>query len=149
MDTTLSRAIDRLRDAGYKITNARRAVLSVLCESHDHLTSAEVLDRVDARDRSVGRASVFRTLDLLTELAIVRPTYLEARTPHYVLMPTDGHHAHIICTGCQNVIELVECQVTELLNKIAGEHSLILTGHLLELYALCASCMRTSASPGI
>jgi len=138
--TSVERALTRLRDAGYKITNARRTVVSVLCESSGHLTSAEVLNRVEARDPAIGRASVFRTLDLLTDLAIIRPTYLEPRTPNYVVMPTDGHHAHIVCTVCSKVIELDECHVSELLDDIASRYDLLLTGHLLELYGLCPDC---------
>ena len=138
--TSVERALTRLRDSGYKITNARRTVLSVLCESSGHLTSAEVLDRVEARDPAIGRASVFRTLDLLTDLAIIRPTYLEPRTPNYVVMPTDGHHAHIVCTTCSKVIELDECHVRELLDSIASQYDLQLTGHLLELYGACSDC---------
>ncbi len=134
------RAMHRLSAAGYRLTNARRTVVAVLCESEGHLTSAEVLARVQSRDASIGRASVFRTLELLTELAVVRPTYLEARTPHYVVMPTDGHHAHIVCVQCSRVIELVDCHVEGQLAEIAARHGVSLTGHLLELYGMCEAC---------
>jgi Fur family ferric uptake transcriptional regulator len=137
---SIDRAIGRLRDAGYKLTNARRTVLDVLFESDGHLTSAEVLARVEAHDPGIGRASVFRTLDLLSKLGIVRPTYLEPRTPNYVVLPTDGHHAHIVCTRCHAVIELGECRVGDLIDDLAGQHHVRLTGHLLELYGLCANC---------
>lgn len=138
--TSIERALDRLRESGYKITNARQTVVSVLCESPGHLTSAEVLERVEARDPAIGRASVFRTLDLLTDLAIIRPTYLEPRTPNYVVMPTDGHHAHLVCTYCNQVVELDECHVSELLDDVAARYDFQLTGHLLELYGCCSDC---------
>ncbi|MEJ2151199.1 MAG: transcriptional repressor, partial [Chloroflexota bacterium] len=64
----LDAALQRLRDAGYKITGARRAVLSVLHESGGHITSSDIVERVKAHDPTVGRASVFRTLELLTNL---------------------------------------------------------------------------------
>ena len=95
---------------------------------------------MDTFDRTIGRASVFRTLELLTSLSIVRPTYLEPRTPVYVLMPSDGHHAHLICTRCSRVIELGECQVGELVDDLAAPHRFCLTGHLLELYGICPDC---------
>ncbi|MEP6988799.1 MAG: transcriptional repressor, partial [Chloroflexota bacterium] len=68
----------RLREAGHKLTNARLTVLNVLENNGGHLTSAEVLDQVDKIDSSIGRASVFRTLDLLTSLSIIRPTYMNS-----------------------------------------------------------------------
>lgn len=133
-------AIARLREAGYKITNARRTVLEVLCENQHHLTSADVLEQVETRDPDIGRASVFRTLDLLTELAIIRPTYLAPRTPNYILMPDNGHHAHIVCPQCSSVIELGDCEIEDLIQRIAAKHDLQITGHLLELYGICADC---------
>ncbi len=74
-EQTLSPRAQRLRDAGYKLTNARLTVLDAL-EDHDgHVTSTELLERVNALDPSIGRASVFRTLDLFTQLrSSARPT---------------------------------------------------------------------------
>src|SRR5688572_26665396 len=131
---------DRMRDAGHKLTNARLTVLNVLEDSGGHITSAEVLERVNAVDSSIGRASVFRTLDLLTSLSIIRPTYLHTSlTPTYVLMP-DGHHHHIICTNCNRVIEFEECALGNVEAKLEERLGVKLTGHLLEFYGLCDRC---------
>jgi Fur family transcriptional regulator, ferric uptake regulator len=132
---------DRMRDAGHKLTNARLTVLGVLEDSGGHITSAEVLERVNAVDPSIGRASVFRTLDLLTSLSIIRPTYLHTSlTPTYVLMP-DGHHHHIICTNCNRVIEFEECALGNVEAKLEERLGVKLTGHLLEFYGLCDHCL--------
>lgn len=131
---------DRMRDAGHKLTNARLTVLNVLEDSGGHITSAEVLERVSALDPSIGRASVFRTLDLLTSLSIIRPTYLHSSlTPTYVLMP-DGHHHHIICTNCNRVIEFEECALGNVEANLEKQLGVKLTGHLLEFYGLCDRC---------
>ncbi|GAB4516963.1 MAG: Fur family transcriptional regulator [Anaerolineae bacterium] len=130
----------RLRQAGYKLTNARLAVLEALEHHGGHMTSAEVLDAVAEIDASIGRASVFRTLDLLTSLAMIRPTYIESSaTPTYVLMP-EGHHHHIICTGCNRVIEFDNCGLSQLAQRLEAEFDVTLTGHLLEFYGLCENC---------
>ena len=139
-DELTPRAV-RLRDAGHKLTNARLTVLSVLEESGGHITSAEVLERVNAADPSIGRASVFRTLDLLTSLSIIRPTYMNSSlTPTYVLLP-DGHHHHIICTNCNRVIEFEDCGLGEIESKLEDRLHVKLTGHLLEFYGLCDRCL--------
>lgn len=131
----------RLREAGHKLTNARLTVLDVL-ENHDgHLTSAEVLELVDAIDPSIGRASVFRTLDLLTSLSIIRPTYMNSSmTPTYVLMP-DGHHHHIVCTNCNRIIEFENCGLGAIAAELEERLHVKLTGHLLEFYGLCDKCL--------
>lgn len=132
----------RLRDAGYKLTNARMTVLRVLEAGEGHLTSADVIDRVAELDDSIGRASVFRTLDLLTRLTIIRPTYIDSSTtPTYVLMP-EGHHHHIICTNCHRVIEFEECGLADLTDALQERYDIQLVGHLLEFYGVCQACQQ-------
>lgn len=135
----------QLRAAGYKVTNARRVVLEAIIELGGHVISAEVIDAVAAKDASVGRASVFRTLDLLTQLSIIRPTYIDtSATPQYVMMP-NGHHHHVICTNCARVIEFEDCGLSTLQKRLETELKLKITGHLLEFYALCKECMSNQA----
>jgi Fur family transcriptional regulator, ferric uptake regulator len=136
----LETALQKLRDAGYKITNARRAVLSTLHENGGHLTSAEVIEHVETDDPAIGRASIFRTLELLTNLAIIRPTYVNPTTPTYILMGQEGHHSHIICTRCDRLIELDECHVDQMMVEIETQHHIRLTGHLVEFYGICEKC---------
>ncbi len=137
---------DRLRAAGYKRTNARLTVLQVLEDGGGHMTSAEIVIAVAAIDATIGRASVFRTLDLLTRLAIVRPTYIEAGSgPVYVLMP-QGHHHHIICTICHQVIEFDDCGLGALAQRLETEYGVTLTGHLLEFYGECGVCSAENAA---
>ncbi len=130
----------RLRHAGYKLTNARVMVLQVLENSPGHITSADVLEWVHRMDDSIGRASVFRTLDLLTQLNIIRPTYIESSvTPHYVLLP-DGHHHHIVCTNCNRTIEFHDCELEQVKARLEARFNVQITGHLLEFFGRCETC---------
>ena len=140
LDQPLSPRAQRLRDAGYKLTHARLTVLAVLEDDDGHLTSTEVLERVTHLDPSIGRASVFRTLDLFTHLSIIRPTYIDSSvTPTYVFMP-NGHHHHIICTNCNRVIEFEDCGLDALTSELETRLNVHLTGHLLEFYGVCENC---------
>ena len=132
--------VQKLRGAGFKLTNARLTVLRVLEERGGHLTSAEVLEAVAKEDTNIGRASVFRTLDLFTRLAVIRPTYIDSSTtPTYVLMP-DGHHHHIICVNCNRVMEFDDCGLASLTQQLQDEFDMTITGHLLEFYGRCSDC---------
>ena len=136
---------ERLRDAGYKLTQARLTVLEVIEAQGGHITSAEVLDAVELVNPAIGRASVFRTLDLLTRLNIVRPTFIDtSTTPYYVLMP-DGHHHHIICVLCNRVVEFEDCNLSEFTKKLEAEYGFTISGHLLELYGKCLDCLSKHA----
>lgn len=131
----------RLRQAGYKLTHARLTVLEVILSMGGHCTSSDVLEAVAEIDESIGRASVFRTLDLLTQLGIIRPTYVDtSMTPQYVMMP-DGHHHHVICTRCNQVFEFKDCGLSDLSKQLEDKFNLEITGHLLEFYATCKTCM--------
>jgi Fur family transcriptional regulator, ferric uptake regulator len=141
MSEPLSPRAQRIHDAGHKLTNARLTVLNVLESSGGHITSAEVLEQVSESDPTIGRASVFRTLDLLTSLSIIRPTYMHSSmTPTYVLLP-DGHHHHIICTNCNRVIEFEDCGLSDIAAQLEARFHVKLTGHLLEFYGLCEQCL--------
>ena len=137
-----SRGLQKIKDCGYKLTGARQIVLQVLCENHSHLTSAEISRHVKEMNPKIGRASIFRALDLFTELSIIRPTYYESQSPHYIVLDEDGHHAHFICNQCDRVIEIEECQINSVLGELSAMHNLTMTGHVLEVYGICESCGR-------
>jgi Fur family transcriptional regulator, ferric uptake regulator len=132
--------IARIRAAGYKLTKARLTILDVIEDQGGHVTSAQVIDAVNKRAPDIGRASVFRTLDLLTRLCIVRPTFVDSsQSPSYVLLPQGRHH-HIICLSCSRVYEFEQCNVDEMLTELQHEYNVQISGHLLELYGVCAYC---------
>lgn len=131
--------VRRIRESGNKVTHARLTVLKALERYDGHPTSADVLDAVADIDDSVGRASVFRTLDLFTQLSIIRPTYVNTGAPQYVLLP-DGHHHHVVCLNCNRTIEFDECGLGELEARLEDELGVQLTGHLLEFYGVCKDC---------
>jgi Fur family transcriptional regulator, ferric uptake regulator len=148
MMNTFSPHALRLRDAGYKLTNARLTVLRVLEAVGGHITSAELLERVNAADPGIGRASVFRALDVFSRLAIVRPTYVEgSAAPIFVLLP-GGHHHHIICTVCNRVIEFDDCRLAALNAELETRYGFQLSGHLLEFFGLCANCKEQTLDSG-
>jgi len=143
MDKPLSPLARRIRDGGYKLTNARLIVLQVIEESHGHITSADIVERVAELDESIGRASVFRTLDMLTRLNIVRPSYIEgSQSPQYVLLH-EGHHHHIVCTNCHQTIEFHDCGLDKMTLALQQQYNVEITGHLLEFYGLCENCKPT------
>ena len=136
--------IEALRQAGYKITTARRIAISVLHDAGGHLTAPELVDAVQMREPSIGRSSVYRTLDLLTTLGLVQVSTLGGTTTTYILTPA-GHHHHIVCLKCRRTVEFDECLVGEFEQQLADRVDFHVEGHLLEIYGVCAQC-RTSAT---
>lgn len=136
-----SAAIRALKAAGYKITGPRQTILEILEQGNGHMTAAELLAAVESRDPSIGRASVFRTLDLMVKIGILWPSVQGGSTVHYMLMP-NGHHHHIICTRCEKRIEFEDCRLGELISALEEQYGVQIEGHLLELYGVCADCRK-------
>ena len=71
--TSVSPHIESLKRAGYRLTQARLTVLQVLEEERGHITSGDVLEKVEQINPAFGRASVFRTLELFTQSGAYSP----------------------------------------------------------------------------
>lgn len=133
--------IQRLKQAGYRLTQARLTILDILESERGHITSAALLEKVEQINPAIGRASIFRTLDLFTQLGIVRPTYINTSlTPTYVMM-RGGHHHHVVCTHCSRFVEFEDCGLETLAQNLEQSLNIQISGHLLEFYGICQSCL--------
>src|ERR687898_696720 len=63
--------IDRLAREGYRLTSPRQTIIKLVAPRHDHFSAQELWDEVRGQRRGIGRATVFRTLDLLAELGVL------------------------------------------------------------------------------
>jgi Fur family ferric uptake transcriptional regulator len=130
---------DKLVERGHRLTRARQEILAALAASGGHVTADDLAAQVNARAPEVGRMTVYRTLDLLTDLGLARPIFQGTGAAHYVLMPEGSHH-HLICNSCQQVIEFEDCTADDLLAQLAAQFNFAVRGHLLEVHGLCQDC---------
>jgi Fur family ferric uptake transcriptional regulator len=144
VDNTLSEIQLVLGERGYRLTAARRAVLQALISAGGHVSADELMCLVREAGSEVGRMTVYRTLDLLTELGLVRPVYQGTGAAHYIFF-RDGHHHHLVCTQCHAVIEVNACILTDIERRVAQNSEFEVCGHLLEIFGICSDCRRDSA----
>ncbi len=131
----------RLRLAGYKITPPRLAVLEVIEQKGEHLNPNEILEQAKAIHPALGRATVYRTLDLLTQLGVVRPIYVGESGPTYIR--ADGNHHHLVCSRCGQVVDFDQCVADQMTHELSARFGFEIMSHLLEFYGLCAKCSAT------
>ena len=124
---------------GYKLTAQRRAVLNAIVKSREHLTPAAVHKRAIQENPNVGLVTVYRTLDVLSEMGLVCRVHRGGRSRSYTLAPV-GHHHHMICTECGAVTDFTNCDLSELENKLSRETGFEIEGHLLEFSGRCLDC---------
>lgn len=133
--------VERLRSAGYKITPPRLAVLEVILQEGEHLNPNEILVRAQALHPGLGRATVYRTLEVLTQICIVRPIYVGENGPMYIR--AEGGHHHLVCSACGRIIDFDQCVAEEMVQELRERFDFEITSHLLEFYGLCAACRKS------
>jgi Fur family ferric uptake transcriptional regulator len=124
---------------GHRLTPARQIIIETLVDSGGHITADDLALQVQATAPHVGRMTVYRTLDLLTELGLTRPIFQGTGAAHYILM-VEGNHHHLICTRCHNVIEFENCTADELIQQLAAQFNFSIQSHLLEIHGICQAC---------
>ena len=129
-----------LRAAGYRLTQPRRAVLRVVAEATQALTPAQVHEQARAHYPQVGLVTVYRTLELLAELGLVRRFHTEGGCYGYVpvAMGTAGHH--LVCTSCHQAVEFPCTGMEETLAEVERLTGFSIQEHWLELFGLCPAC---------
>jgi Fur family transcriptional regulator, ferric uptake regulator len=139
--TTLTRAFQA---QGLKLTHSRLAVWRVLTNTTEHLKVAEVHRRARRIDSSIGLASVYRTMDLLERLQLVKHVHLDHRHRHYATA-TDGHCHHLACRTCGVVVEFSDCQADAMVRVLARRTKFRIEGHCMDFVGQCPACLRRSA----
>ncbi len=137
---------ETLNQEGMRLTHPRKVVMSILKDSSVPLSPQTIYQRcMEARDE-IGLVSVYRTLEVLSELGLVRRVHGYDDCHGYVLA-SPGHHHHLVCRGCEKAIEFSGAEdLANLLNRIEEETGYQVDGHLLQLYGLCPECQQEKQS---
>ena len=128
-----------MTEHGYRLTAARKAVIETLVECGGHISADQLAARVRTDAPQVGRMTVFRTLEVLGKIGVIRPVYQGTGAAHYVLMHKGSHH-HLICIRCHQVIDFDQCESGDLTQRLGQKFDFQVQSHLLEVYGLCKNC---------
>ncbi len=129
---------DRLRGSGYRLTPQRQLILGAV-EQLGHATPDEVLAAVREQASAVNASTVYRTLEVLEELGLVRHAHLSDRAPTY--HSTRGpEHFHLVCRNCDRVQSVDPDVASALLEALRREHGFeVDLGHLA-IFGRCTDC---------
>lgn len=133
------RLVWQLSQAGYRVTQPRRAVIRALVEDGGYSRPAEVHQRARAHCPSVGLVTVYRTLDLLSRMGSVRRIHADDGCHGYAVAE-HGHRHHLVCRTCGATVEFEGCDLSPFLARIGHDTGYVIEDHLLELVGLCAAC---------
>jgi Fur family transcriptional regulator, ferric uptake regulator len=134
----------RLREQGLRLTPQRQLILRAV-EELRHATPDEVLAHVRGQVSSVNASTVYRTLEVLEELGLVRHTHLSDRAPTYH-STLEHEHVHVVCRRCDSVRSSDTELVGPLVAALAEDGFAVDVGHLA-IFGECASCAARPSEP--
>ncbi|MGH2380970.1 MAG: Fur family transcriptional regulator [Candidatus Limnocylindria bacterium] len=138
-DTTAS----RLTAAGERVTQQRLVVAETLARAGRQLTAAQLYELVRDEQPSLGRATVFRTVERLVEAGVARRLELEGHVYAYVACQPEHHH-HLSCTTCGRVEEIPESWVQPIADRATRRLGFEIDDARIDFYGRCSAC-RASA----
>src|SRR5579859_5359871 len=140
------RFIDFLTGKRLRLTSQRRTIIDTAFSTRQHFTAEQLLAWSRQRDKSVSRATVYRTLPLLTESGLVREMDFgkdyKFYDPNYAEHP---NHNHIICNDCEKIVEFESDKIEKLENEISHKLGFAVKAQRLQITGSCEELKRLGA----
>jgi Fur family ferric uptake transcriptional regulator len=134
-----------LRSRGERITTPRLAVLSVLLHRPGHLSAEQIVAAVAQDEPAVHRASVYRALEMLTQIEVVAHVHLgHGGTAYHLATPHQSAHLHAQCDECGRVIDLPSDALEGATADISARTGFQLDPRHVALSGRCADCAASS-----
>jgi Fur family ferric uptake transcriptional regulator len=123
----------------FKLTRQRRAVLDAILDTQSRMSPAEVYERARRNCPDLGLATVYRTLEILDEIGVIRRVHMSDNCEGFA-PATLPHGHHVICIECGRVTEFEGCDISTVLTKAARQTGFHIEEHWLELMGTCDEC---------
>lgn len=125
--------------AGYRLTAPRRALARLIASRSGHFTADELLADANRGRHGLGRATIFRSLDVLAELGAVERLDLPSGE-HAFVACEPAHHHHVVCSSCGRSTEVSDLGLEGMAESIERETGYRIDAHRLELFGICPRC---------
>jgi Fe2+ or Zn2+ uptake regulation protein len=116
-------------------------VIKAMLEETGYLSPAEVYAQARIFHPGIGLVTVYRTLDLLAQIGLVRRIHTDGGC-HRFASASHGHHHHLVCRHCGETVEFEGCDLSPFLARLSHETGYLIEDHLLELLGACAACQQ-------
>lgn len=144
MPGTYEHICRELAEKEYKITPQRKVILQTLLSNPaEHLSAEEIYGLVKSKDPEIGLATVYRTLDLLSDIGILhKMQFGDGRSRYEIAQHREHQHHHLICYSCNSVIEFTDDLLETLEKTISEETGFQIMDHELKIYGHCKKCQQ-------
>ncbi len=125
-----------------RFTSQRAIIFDVFWHVEGHVSPEELYRMTKEKDPSIGQATVYRTLKLLSEAGIAQAVDFGDGVTRYEPYFGQGHHDHLICQECGQSVEVVDPDIEKLQENLAHRHGFTLSSHSMYLYGYCPQCAK-------
>jgi Fur family ferric uptake transcriptional regulator len=131
------------------VTVAREAILDMLAKTDKHMSAEDIYMKLHPVYPNIGLTTVYRTLEVLSNLAIIFKLDIGDGRARYELAESPkkpNHHHHLVCTGCRKIVDYSDFidQEVKLLQEtekeLSNKYNFRITNHLIQFYGLCGDC---------
>ena len=146
MAITLSDINKRLIEQNYKLTSQRQLILDIFLKNQNkHLSAEDVHYIIKQQNSEIGLATVYRTLELLSELKVLHKIHFDDGKGRYEINQANDethHHHHLICLDCHKVIEFEEDLLETLETLISKNSKFKIIDHQVKFHGYCEECQK-------
>ena len=123
-----------LQEEGFRLTKQRKAVWDELEKSNDHYDADSIYENIKSKKISVSRATVYRTLDVLSKNKFIRKLDVGDGRIRYEAKISKDHHDHMICLDTGKIIEFFDEDLEKLQDEIAKKYGYRVVRHTHQLF---------------
>ena len=135
-----------LREQGLPVTQQRETVAEVVFSSDEHLSVDDIEQRLREEGERIGKATIYRTLDLLVRSKLVAEhDFGEGFKRYEHRLSRQPEHEHLICQECGGVTEFKSREVFRIREQVEETLGFRPSRHKLEIYGLCQGCREAGA----
>jgi Fur family ferric uptake transcriptional regulator len=140
---SLEQVIGAFEAAGMRTTRPRRAMAEQIIRwgiAGQEFSSEDLWHAVQEQAPWVGRATAYRTVQILQEFGFLdRVTFADGTERYHVI--TEGeHHHHLTCERCHRVVEVDACIPASVFAAVAQSSGFAISGHRVEIFGRCPAC---------
>jgi Fur family ferric uptake transcriptional regulator len=144
--TAKQKFLEFIESKNLRLTSQRQTIIETVFSTDQHFTAEQLLEWARRRDKSVSRATVYRTLPLLTESGLVQEMDFgkdyKFYDPNYADHP---HHNHLICQDCEKIVEFESDKIDKLENEISHKLGFSIKTQRLQITGTCDQLKRLGA----
>lgn len=131
----------RLADEGLRMTGQRETVVRAVAGKPGAFSPEGLVDEL--RPGGIGRATVYRALDLLEKRGMLSRIHMDGC--HGYTVCDEGHHHHLVCSNCSKVVPVDATRIEDAIRELASDLNFRVDTHTLEFSGRCSSCLLDSA----